>query len=164
MIVKGNITLIPASLRPSSSGLPPQASSLSWDFDNRMVTADVGNNGSVEVSHKYDAIGRRVARTDGSSTVVFVQSGQQTIADYPLGATPSASTFRYVYASYIDEPVMRYQSSGAVRLYYVPSQSATIRSRKRYSHSAPVRYALNAIGCYPVGRVPLSNDNDREDQ
>ena len=50
--VKGNITLIPAVLRTNA-----QALATTWDFDNRMVTADVGNNSSVEVSHKYDALG-----------------------------------------------------------------------------------------------------------
>ena len=50
--VKGNITLIPAALR--SNG---QALAITYDFNNRMVTADVDNNGSIEVSHKYDALG-----------------------------------------------------------------------------------------------------------
>jgi hypothetical protein len=32
---------------------------------------------------------------------------QQTIADYPVGGAATTPTFRYVFASYIDEPVVR---------------------------------------------------------
>jgi hypothetical protein len=32
---------------------------------------------------------------------------QQTIADYPVGGAATTPTFRYVYANYIDEPVVR---------------------------------------------------------
>ncbi|MFO0940459.1 MAG: hypothetical protein U0930_06790 [Pirellulales bacterium] len=78
--VKGNITLIPSSLRPNASSLTSV-----WDFDNRLISATTG---STTVSHQYDALGRRVARTSGSSTTVYVQAGQQTIADYASGAAP----------------------------------------------------------------------------
>jgi hypothetical protein len=51
---KGNMTLIPASLRPNATALK-----LNWDFDNRMSTADVGNDNSIDVTYKWDALGRR---------------------------------------------------------------------------------------------------------
>jgi hypothetical protein len=102
--VKGNITLIPAALCPNSTSLL-----LNWDFDNRLNTADIGNNSSNDVTYKFDALGRRVFRDDGTNPVVYVQSGQQTIADYPSGTAASSPTYRYVYFSYIDEPVLRYK-------------------------------------------------------
>ncbi|TWT74868.1 hypothetical protein [Allorhodopirellula solitaria] len=79
---KGNITLLPSSLRP-------QPLSLSWDFDNRLKSADIGNNGTIDVEYQFDALGRRVARDD-STTTVFVQNGQQTLADYASGASPGS--------------------------------------------------------------------------
>jgi len=109
--VKGNITLIPSVLRLNSSSLL-----LNWDMDNRLSTADVGNNSSVDVTYKFDALGRRVYRDDGTTAMVYVQSGQQTIADYVAGTAAGSPTCRYVYASYIDEPVLRYKPSGSESL------------------------------------------------
>jgi hypothetical protein len=102
--VKGNITLLPAVL---ASGLSPTASSLQWDFDNKLKSVDVGNDSSTDVEYKYDALGRRVARVGSSGSYVYVQSDQQTIADYGVGDAPSSPLYRYVHASYIDEPVVR---------------------------------------------------------
>ena len=48
---------------------------------------------------------------------MFVQSGQQTISVYTLGATPASPTYTYVFASYIDEPVMR-GGTGGLRYYH----------------------------------------------
>ncbi len=157
--VKGNITLIPAALRPSSSGLTPQASSLSWDFDNRLTSATTG---STTVSHQYDALGRRVARTSGSSTTVYVQAGQQTIADYASGAAPASSTYRYVYASYIDEPVMRWTTSSSTPVYYHRNQQYSVTALTDASGSVLERYAYTAYGvptfCNPSG-VKLQTSN-----
>ena len=139
--VKGNITLIPAALRSNGQSL-----AITYDFNNRMVTADVGNNGSIEVSHKYDALGRRVSRTEASTTTVFALSGQQVICDYALGAAPAASTYRYLYASYIDEPIMRRATSGGAQLYYHRNQQYSIVAMTNSSGAVQERYAYTAYG------------------
>ena len=139
--VKGNITLIPAAMRANG-----QALAQTYDFDNRMVTADVGNNGSIEVSHKYDALGRRVSRTEASTTTVFALSGQQVICDYASGAAPATSTYRYVYASYIDEPIMRRATSGGAQLYYHRNQQYSIVAMTNSSGAVQERYAYTAYG------------------
>ena len=64
---KGNMTLIPASLRPN-------ALSLTWDQDNRMSSATTDGK---TVSQRFDALGRRVARNND----IYVQTGQQTVAE-----------------------------------------------------------------------------------
>ena len=76
--VKGNMTLIPAVLRPDTSAL-----SLIWDQDNRMSSVTVDGN---TFTQRFDALGRRVARDND----IYVQAGQQTVADYtpPGGITP----------------------------------------------------------------------------
>jgi hypothetical protein len=43
---------------------------------------------------------------------------QQTIADYPVGGAATTPTFRYVFASYIDEPVVRKTAGTGGTLFY----------------------------------------------
>ena len=119
--VKGNMTSIPAVLRPGSDPL-----ALSWDFDNRLTGADVDNDSTDDVTYEYDALGRRVQRDDGTTATVFVQNGQQTFADYTSGTAATSPTYNYVYASYIDEPVYREGTGGDEIL---PQQSAVLHRR-----------------------------------
>ena len=142
--VKGNITLLPAVL---ASSLSPQASSLQWDFDNKLKSVDVGNNSSTDVEYKYDALGRRVARVGSSGSFVYVQSDQQTIADYGVGDAPSSPLYRYVYASYIDEPVVRKGAgTGGTVHYYHRNQQYSITAITSSAGSIAERYAYNAYG------------------
>ena len=136
--VKGNITVIPAALRPSGVAL-----AMTWDFDNRMATAVTG---STTVSHKYDALGRRVARTEGANTTIYAQSGQQTVCDYVAGAAPTASTYRYLFASYIDEPVVRITTSGSVATYLHRNQQYSITALTNSTGAVVERYAYTAYG------------------
>lgn len=139
--VGGNITLIPSAARPNAQSLL-----LNWDFDNRLSTADVGNNSSVDVTYKFDALGRRVYRQDSSSTTVYVQAGQQTIADYVSGTAASSPTYRYVYASYIDEPVFRYKPTGSESIYFHRNQQYSVVALTNGSGSIVERYAYSAYG------------------
>jgi RHS repeat-associated protein len=138
---KGNMLLIPASVRANSSPLV-----LTWDFDNRMVSADVGADSVIEVTHQYDALGRRVARTASSSTTVFVQVDQQTICDYVSGAAPASSTYRYLYGSYIDEPIVRIATSNSETTWYHRNQQYSIVACTDSSGAATERYAYTAYG------------------
>ncbi|MFO0943687.1 MAG: RHS repeat-associated core domain-containing protein [Pirellulales bacterium] len=156
--VKGNITLIPSSLRPNASSLTS-----TWDFDNRLTSATTG---SGTVSHQYDALGRRVARTSGSSTTVYVQAGQQTIADYASGAAPASSTYRYLYASYIDEPVMRWTTSSSTAVYYHRNQQYSVTALTDSSGAVLERYAYTAYGVPTIanasgGVLSSSGQNNR---
>ena len=49
-----------------------------WDFENRMSTA--AKTGS-SVSYQYDALGRRVKRTQGTSVTKFTNDGQDVLLD-----------------------------------------------------------------------------------
>lgn len=139
--VKGNMDLIPSAARPDATAL-----ALTWDFDNRLKSADHGNNGSVEVTYQFDAFGRRVARTANGTTTVYVQSDQQTIADYTAGANSSSPLYRYIYASYVDEPVLRYQPSGAQSVYYHRNQQYSVTALTNASGGIVERYAYTAYG------------------
>jgi RHS repeat-associated protein len=140
--VKGNQTVLPASLATQAAQL-----AFGWDFDNKLKSSDIDNNGSADVTFEYDALGRRVARTEGSTAVVYFQADQQTIADYPRGGSASTATFRYVFASYIDEPVVRKTTgtSGTV-LYYHRNQQYSILALTDSSGNVSERYAYTAYG------------------
>jgi RHS repeat-associated protein len=141
--VKGNITLLPTAL----SSLASTALGMSWDFDNKLKSVDVGNNSSTDVEYKYDALGRRVARVGSSGSFVYVQSDQQTIADYGVRDAPSSPLYRYVYASYIDEPVVRKGAgTGGTIHYYHRNQQYSITSITTSAGAIAERYAYSAYG------------------
>ncbi|XZE33535.1 RHS repeat domain-containing protein [Pirellulaceae bacterium SH501] len=131
----------------SSSRLSPLVSGLLPDFDNKLKSADVDNNGSNDVTIQYDALGRRVARQGTSGSFVYVQQEQQTIADYGYGDAPSSPTHRYVYASYIDEPVVRKAAGTSGTIYYLHrNQQYSITAVTTSSGSVAERYAYTAYG------------------
>jgi RHS repeat-associated protein len=142
---KGNMTLIPSGLRSNASSL-----ALTWDFENKMKTADIGNNSSVDVTYKWDALGRRVYRDDGTSAFVYVQVGQQTIADYGWSVAPASPKYNYVYASYIDEPVMREEPSANERLFFHRSQQFSTVALTTSTATIAERYAYSAYGAPTV--------------
>ena len=140
--VKGNITVLPANLTRQNSAL-----GLIWDFDNKLRSADLGNNSSVDVNFQYDALGRRVARTGTGGSVVYVQHDQQTIADYPVGGVATTPTNRYVYASYIDEPVVRKAAgTGGTIHYYHRNQQYSITAMTTSTGAVAERYTYTAYG------------------
>ena len=133
------MTSIPAILRSGSDPL-----TMTWDFDNRLSSADVDNDAIDDVSYEFDALGRRVARDDGTTTTVFVQNGRQTIADYTSGTAATSPTYTYIYASYIDEPVMR-GGTGGLR-YYHRNQQYSVTALTNGSGGIEERYAYSAYG------------------
>ncbi len=142
---KGNQSSIPAILRhsgPSPLNLSPLT--LSWDFENKLVSSDTDADGIADVSYVWDALLRRVGRTDASGTTLYVQSGQQTIADYALSAASASPTFTYAYGSYVDEPVARWSSTGVV--YYHRTQQYSITALTDAAGQVVERYAYTAYG------------------
>jgi RHS repeat-associated protein len=101
----------------------------------------------VDVNFQYDALGRRVARLGSSGSFVFVQHDQQTIADYGYGDAPGSPLYRYVYASYIDEPVVRKAAgtSGTIH-YYHRNQQYSITAMTTSTGAVAERYAYTAYG------------------
>ncbi|WP_153558974.1 RHS repeat-associated core domain-containing protein [Roseimaritima sediminicola] len=138
---KGNQTGLPSNLTTSTSGL-----TLEWDFENKLHAADVDGTSGADILQKFDALGRRISRDDGTTTTVFVPSGQQTIADYTAGTAASSPTYRYVYASYIDEPVMRAGSTSTAKLYYHRNQQYSVTALTDTTGSIAERYAYDAYG------------------
>ena len=142
--VKGNITTLPANLRPTGA---TTAMNLNWDSDNKLRSADIHANGTADVNFQYDALGRRVARSGTGGSVVYVQMDQQTIADYPVGGAATTPTFRYVYASYIDEPVVRKTAgTGGTLVYFHRNQHYSVTAITTSTGAIAERYAYTAYG------------------
>jgi RHS repeat-associated protein len=121
-----------------SSSLPPPASSLLVDIDA---------NGTADVNFQYDALGSRVARSGTGGSVVYVQMEQQTIADYPVGGAATTPTFRYVYASYIDEPVVRKTAgTGGTLVYFHRNHQYSVTAVTSSTGVIAERYAYTAYG------------------
>jgi RHS repeat-associated protein len=144
---KGNLLSRPAALASPALGLV-------WDFDNRLRGADTnGTPATQEVTFEYDALGRRVARSETGNNVVYVHAGQQVIADYARGAATAAPSFRYVYGSYVDEPLLRHAgtgttlpTSGTAALYYHRNQQYSIVGLSDAAGALVERYAYTAYG------------------
>ncbi|MEL6897812.1 MAG: hypothetical protein AAFP90_17070, partial [Planctomycetota bacterium] len=117
----GNMTSLPVE----DNGMWKQIS-LTWDPDNRMQSADSDNDGTDDVFYYFDALGRRIKRTSTSESIVYVQVGKQTIADYVVAAAPASPKYRYLWASYVDEPVLRAAANSADNIYYHRNQQYSV--------------------------------------
>ena len=136
---KGNMTLIPPVLRPGSDPLK-----LKWDFDDKLRAADTNDSGTDDVSYRWDALGRRVGRDDGTNYTIYFQDGQQTLADYAAGTAASSPTYNYVHGSYIDEILVRTGSGG--NRYYHRNQQYSITAITDGGGAVVERYAYTAYG------------------
>ncbi len=65
-----------------------------------------------EVTFEYDAMGRRVARSERAIKRGLVHAGQHGHRRLRRGAAAAAPSFRYVYGSYVDEPLLRHARQG----------------------------------------------------
>jgi RHS repeat-associated protein len=134
------MTSIPANLRDSSDPL-----ALNWDFDNRMKSADTDNDSAADVFYEFDALGRRVARDDGTQDTIFVQVGQQTIADYVSGTAAASPETTYAWGSYIDELILRTEPNGT-DLYYHRNQQYSTYAVTNSTGDIQERYAYSPYG------------------
>jgi RHS repeat-associated protein len=75
-----------------------QGRTLAWDPAGRIRRATVGG---TTVDYGYDAFGRRITRTSGGITTLFVFDGMQVIDEYENGVVARA----YLNGPQIDEPV-----------------------------------------------------------
>jgi len=147
--VKGNVTFIPAILRGAAV---TDDMTLNWHFDNRLASADTDNGGTADVTFGYDALGRRVRKTAATMDTVFVQAGQQVIADYTAGAAPTSPREKYVYASFIDEPILKdgTLASGTGIVYYHRNQQYSVTALTDAAGSVIERYAYDPHGALTI--------------
>jgi len=154
--VKGNLT-------QASDGRQ-----FAWDMDNKLVSATVpAGAAGIEGTHSYtyDALGRRVSKTvddataNGgagvTTTTLFVYSGQQVILEYtvPTAGSPTVASpdRKFVYGSYIDEPILISRASSVtpgtyLNFYYSRNQQYSITALTDAAGEVIERYAYTDHG------------------
>ncbi|MDZ7617491.1 MAG: RHS repeat-associated core domain-containing protein [Patescibacteria group bacterium] len=129
-----------------------------WDFDNRLASADIDQDGTAECEYQFDARGQRVSKTvpdgEGSVTTVFVYLGNQVVSEYAADALPASPERKFVYATYIDEPVVMIDRTamGTVAagtdelLFYHCNSLYSLAALTDASAAVVERYAYSAYG------------------
>lgn len=129
--------------KPSSLS-SAQTSLLAWDFDNRLVSVDTDTDtdtdGTVDTTYTYDAIGRRVTK----SNTVYVCDDTQTLAEYELGTAAGSPIEQYVYGTYIDEPIVKVSTGGLS--YYHRNQQYSITGLTDAAGNVLEHYVYDAYG------------------
>jgi hypothetical protein len=84
---------------------------------------------------------------------VEIKPCQEIYPDYARGAAAAAPSFRYVYGSYVDEPLLRHAgtgttlpTSGTAALYYHRNQQYSIVGLSDAAGTLVERYAYTAYG------------------
>jgi RHS repeat-associated protein len=115
-----------------------------WDIENRLTSASVPVNCPDGIAgthtYTYDALGRRVSKTVGGNTTVFVSDGLQKICEYENGTLARA----YAYGSYIDEPLV--MISGANKYYYHSNNLYSVAALTDAVGSVIERYKYDPYG------------------
>ena len=88
-----------------------------WDIDNHLSEA-LDTNDNTIATYGYDASGRRIYKTVGSTTTVFVCQGQQVLCEYDSSSATTSPSRTYVYGNYIDEPVYTIDDSDVGHYYH----------------------------------------------
>jgi len=120
---------------------------LSFDLMNRLL--DYTTASGTKVTYAYDAFGRKVASTVGSTTTNYVYAGSQVIAEYTNGTL----SIKYINGRSTDHPVA-YIRNGSTYWYTlddlgsvlaVTNSSGTVVERYRYTGYGD-RTVLSASG------------------
>ena len=124
-----------------------------WDFDNQLQGVDTSGDQVADVTIGYDALGRRVKKTASGATKVYVSATQpiayspqagQELAEYVSGAAPTSPTEKYVYGDYIDEPIWKTGTGGAV--YYHANALYCVSALTNGSGAVVERYRYTPYG------------------
>jgi len=96
--------------------------------------------GLAPATYKYDVLGRRVQKTVGSVTTTFVHAGDQVVAEYE----GTSLKRRYIYGTYIDEPLAMVTSAGTQ--YYHQSRIYSVMALSNQSGQLAERYGYTPYG------------------
>jgi len=96
--------------------------------------------GLAAAMYKYDALGRRLQKTVGGVATTFVHDGDQVVAEYE-GTTLKR---RYIYGTYIDEPLAMVTSAGTQ--YYHQNRIYSVMALSNQSGQLAERYGYTPYG------------------
>ena len=138
--VKGNLQFTP--------GAPVASDALVWDIDNHL--SSYTKNG-ITTTFTYDALGRRLEKTTGSSSTLFISSGHQVVEEYSLSGATYNLERSYVYGSYIDDVIAKIEAPGSTGgsstvLYYHSDRQFNIRGLTDSNGAVKELYAYSPYG------------------
>ncbi len=159
------LTMAAATVTHDSRGnmtVDEQAKAFTWDTSNMLKQAVVPSGSSTGTAgthlYKYDALGRRIAKTTDSTgtpfTTVYIHVGSQVYAEYQASQLYSNPLRKYTYGPYVDEPVLIVDrtAAGSVgdgteeRFYYHRNQQYSITALTDNAGAVVERYAYTAYG------------------
>lgn len=117
-----------------------RGSQYTWDFENRLLEARRFHRPAVPVRFFYDALGRRLGKTVGAASTVFVHDDQQVAAEYDDGVLVR----RYVYGTYVDEPLALITAGGT--FYYAQNHVYSAVAITNSAGDVVERYRYDAYG------------------
>jgi len=138
--VKGNLLFTP--------GAPAASDALVWDIDNHL--SSYTKNG-VTTTFTYDALGRRLEKTTGSNSTLFICAGQQVIEEYSLSGGSYSLERSYVYGTYVDDVIAKVEAPGSTGgspsvLYYHSDRQFNVRGLTGSSGNILELYAYSPYG------------------
>jgi RHS repeat-associated protein len=117
-----------------------------WDFDNKLASADTNGDLVADVVLTYDALGRKVSRASAGATTVFARFGDQIVAEYALGAAPGSPTDRFVYGDYVDEILLSDHATKGKRFFSRSQNYSTVALTDFAATTVKERYAYSSVG------------------
>jgi RHS repeat-associated protein len=114
-----------------------------WNAENQLNKVE--KNGVEVARFSYDALDRRVEKVAGGVTTSYTYDNENILRE-----ARGASTFRYVHALGIDEPLAREDGSGA-RTYYHADGLSSIVKRTSQVGAAIHEYRYDAWGNIEMG-------------
>ena len=114
-----------------------------WDRAGLLQSVDTNADSTPEVTYLYDALGRKVGRSEGGTTRITPQSNWRTVAEFTTAA-PTTAVESYAYGSYIDEPLQKVGTGGTV--YYHQDRRFSVTALSDGSGSPVERYAYTMHG------------------
>ena len=120
------------------------------------ATVPAGLTDAIQGTHiyTYDALGRRVSKTvddnGTTTTTLLVCIGQQVVCEY-VGASPTVASpdQRYVYGSYVDEPILKagkFAGGSTGVVYYSRNAQYSVGALTDSGGNVVERYAYDAYG------------------
>jgi len=128
-----------------------------WDFDNRLKSVDTNGDQVPDVSFQYDALGRRVSKTAAAGTTVYACKTEpiayspfagQVVCEYASGGTPASPSEKYIYGTYIDEPIWKTGTGGTV--YYHANNLYCVSALTDGSGAVSERYRYTPYGALMI--------------
>ncbi|MFH1023925.1 MAG: RHS repeat-associated core domain-containing protein [Planctomycetota bacterium] len=127
-------------LKGNLSSDPVAGQNYEWDVENHLTRA-TKTTGETLGTYRYDALGRRVGKTVGGTTITYALAGWQIAEEYENGALVRSCA----YGNYIDEPVAMWKPS-AEAYYYHHNHVYSVSAVTNKSGAVVERYGYDPYG------------------